>query len=183
MNLIRIFMIAVLRGESRGRGVRKNSETECKVGSAHSQIARHTAAWAFNLGFWAGGCWVVIAYGRASRFKALPLAAPWLDTQTGPVASEVFWVSSASRGVPDLPWGPSREWGRPSGHRFAAFIARVGSAVPIGEICCEDAKRAICSWLAPKWRSRKAFLNGGEGRFLFNAKCACGAYKKLYPAV
>jgi hypothetical protein len=27
-------------------------------------VAQHTAAWAFNLGFWAGGCWVVIAYGR-----------------------------------------------------------------------------------------------------------------------
>ena len=39
-----------------------------------------------------------------------------------------------------------------------------GSAVPIGEMCCEDAKRAICFWLAPKWRSRKAFLNGGEGQ-------------------
>ena len=77
-------------------------------------VARHTAAWAFNLGFWAGGCWVVIAYGRASRFKALPLAAPWLDTHTGPVASEVFWVSSASRGVPDLPWGAFQEnWGGP----------------------------------------------------------------------
>ena len=74
-------------------------------------VAQHTAAWAFNLGFWAGGCWVVIAYGRASRFKALPLAAPWLDTQTGPVASKVFWVSSASRGVPDLPWGPSKRMG------------------------------------------------------------------------
>ena len=74
-------------------------------------VARHTAAWAFNLGFWAGGCWVVIAYGRASRFKALPLAAPWLDTHTGPVASEVFWVSSASRGVPDLPWGAFQENG------------------------------------------------------------------------
>ena len=45
-------------------------------------VARHAAAWAFNLGFWAGGCWVTIAYGRASRFKALPLAAPWLDPLT-----------------------------------------------------------------------------------------------------
>ena len=42
-------------------------------------IARHTVAWAFNLGSWAGGCWVAIAYGRASRFEALPLAPPRLD--------------------------------------------------------------------------------------------------------
>ena len=27
------------------------------------RVARHAAAWAFNLGFWAGGCWVVAAYG------------------------------------------------------------------------------------------------------------------------
>ena len=26
--------------------------------------ARQGIAWAFNLGFWAGGCWVIIAYGR-----------------------------------------------------------------------------------------------------------------------
>ena len=34
--------------------------------------ARHSTAWTFNLCFWAGGCWVVVAYGRASRFEALP---------------------------------------------------------------------------------------------------------------
>ena len=27
------------------------------------RVARHAAAWAFNLGFWAGGCWVIAAYG------------------------------------------------------------------------------------------------------------------------
>ena len=27
-------------------------------------VARQGIAWAFNLGFWAGGCWVIIAYGR-----------------------------------------------------------------------------------------------------------------------
>lgn len=27
------------------------------------RVARHAAAWAFNFGFWAGGCWVIAAYG------------------------------------------------------------------------------------------------------------------------
>ena len=37
-------------------------------------LARHAAAWAFNLSFWVGGCWVVVAYGR-QRVRR-DLAAP-----------------------------------------------------------------------------------------------------------
>ncbi len=65
--------------------------------SRRGYFMRHTLAWTFNLGFWAGCCWVTIAYGRCSaravsrtadlterRIDApasLPTAAQWGATR------------------------------------------------------------------------------------------------------